>query len=138
MAFLTSTLTIKKLFVFSFLLPVGVTPGASKLVLYIAITQLLLPCWIREQPQAPQWCISWGGCFGSLTYLTFVLKLSMLQGITTYLADNIARLHEPLHLKGFSYLLGNSSSVANISAASHLSFANSCCHLCFHKYTNIP
>ena len=44
----------------------------------------------------------------------------MLQGITTYLADNIARLHEPLHLKGFSYLLGSSSNVANISAVSHI------------------
>ena len=55
-------------------------PGTTKPFSYIVITQLLLPCWVKAQPKAPQWCFFRGGCFSSLLYVISVLKLSMLQG----------------------------------------------------------
>ena len=66
------------------LVSVGVTSGTTKLILYIVITQLLFSCWIKLEPKDPQWCISLGDCFGSLLYKVFILRLSMLQGSTTF------------------------------------------------------
>ena len=92
--------------------------------LYIVIMQLLLPCWIKAQTKAPQWCISRGGSFGSLLHIIFVLKLSMLQGSLMFW---LTIFHVCMNLsicRGFfSCLLGSGSNAAIISVVSHMSVA---------------
>ena len=92
--------------------------------LYIVIMQLLLPCWIKAQTKAPQWCISRGGSFGSLLHIIFVLKLSMLQASLMFW---LTIFHVCMNLsicRGFfSCLLGSGFNAAIISVVSHMSVA---------------